>query len=211
MTGPKPTSLYPNNKYKSIIFLKNVINNPNIIIGDYSYYASEKESPTLFEKHVTHHYDWIGDKLIIGKFCAIGEGVEFIMNGANHRLCSITTYPFDIFENGWENSKIHNHTLPYKGDTIIGNDVWFGQNVTILPGIKVGDGAILGASAVITKDVEPYTIVGGNPAKVIRKRFAQETIDYLLELKWWDWDIKKISDNLHLLCGCESVILEGDL
>jgi len=211
MTGPKPNNLYPNNKYKSIIFLKNVINNPNIVVGDYTYYASEKESPTLFEKHVTHHYEWIGDKLIIGKFCAIGEGIEFIMNGANHRICSVTTYPFGIFENGWENSNVYNHMLPYKGDTVIGNDVWFGQNVSILPGIKVGHGAILGASAVVTKDVEPYTIVGGNPAKVIRKRFAQETIDHLLELKWWDWDIEKISANLHLLCGCESVILEGDL
>ena len=212
MFGPNPNDIYPNPKYKSIVFLKNIVKNPNIIVGDYTFYSSEKECPTQFETHVTHHYDWVGDKLIIGKFCAIGEGIEFIMNGANHRMCSITTYPFDILESGWELSKPDYPIMPFKGDTVIGNDVWIGQNVTILPGIKIGDGAILGAGSLVTKDVEPYTIIGGNPAKAIRKRFTDERIEYLLDVKWWNWDIEKVSKNLNLLCSCDiNVVQKGDI
>lgn len=198
--GPDPNKAFPNGNIPSLCFIKNVITNPNIIVGDYTYY-DDKNGAENFEKHVTHHYDFIGDKLIIGKFCAIAQGVEFIMNGANHRMCSVTAYPFNIMGNGWEKSAPKLEDLPLKGDTVVGNDVWIGQNVTVLPGVHIGDGAIIGANSVVSKDVPPYHIVGGNPVKIIRKRFDDETIDYLLKLKWWDWSAKKIFDNLDALCS----------
>lgn len=198
--GPNPNAIYPNKNIKSVCFIKNTISNPNIQVGDYTYYA-DKNGCKNFEKHVTHHYDFIGDKLIIGKFCAIASGVEFIMNGANHRINSITTYPFSIMGNGWEKKTSNLENLPYKGDTIVGNDVWIGQNVTILPGIKIGDGAIIAANSVVTKDVPAYHLVGGNPSKIIRKRFEDSLIDYLLKLKWWDWSKEKIFLNIDILCS----------
>jgi Acetyltransferase (isoleucine patch superfamily) len=198
--GPNPKDIYPNPAIKSVCYIKNVIKNPNIIVGDYTYY-SDADGAENFEAHVTHHYPFIGDKLIIGKFCAIGQGVEFVMNGANHRMQSVTTYPFNIMGGGWEVSAPAPQDLPYKGDTVIGNDVWFGQNVTVMPGVHIGDGAILAASSVITKDVAPYTIVGGNPARLIRKRFDEDLIKYLLALKWWDWPADKITANLPALCS----------
>jgi len=153
--------------------------------------------------YIEHHYEFLGDKLIIGKFCAIAEGIKFVMNGANHRMDGITTYPFNIFAGGWEEFTPTIEQLPFKGDTVIGNDVWIGQNVTIMPGIKVGDGAIIATGSVVTKDVSPYTIVGGNPARVIKKRFSEEIIELLLELKWWDWDIEKISSNINFLTNMD--------
>ena len=197
--GPDPDKAFPNDKIPSLCYIKNVITRPNVIVGDYTYY-DDSEGAENFEKHVTHHYDFNGDKLIIGKFCAIAKGVEFIMNGANHRMCSVTTYPFNIFGNGWEKVTPSLDELPLKGDTVVGNDVWIGQNVTVLPGVHIGDGAIIGANSVVSKDVPPYHIVGGNPAKIIRKRFDDDTIDFLLRLKWWDWSAEKIFDNLEILC-----------
>lgn len=198
--GPNPNDVIPNKNIPSLCFIKNVITNPNIIVGDYTYY-DDNDGAEEFEKHVTHHYAFNGDKLIIGKFCAIAKGVEFIMNGANHRMCSVTTYPFNILGHGWEKSTPKLEDLPLKGDTVIGNDVWIGQNVTILPGVHIGDGAIIGANSVVSKDVLPYHIVGGNPIKIIRKRFDDETIEFLLKLKWWDWSAEKIFDNLDILCS----------
>lgn len=200
--GPDPKAIYPNPNIKSVCFIKNTVKNPNIQVGDYTYY-SDINGCEDFEKHVTHHYDFIGDKLIIGKFCAIASGVEFIMNGANHRMNSISTYPFNIMGNGWEKVTPKPGELPYKGDTIIGNDVWIGQNVTVMPGIKIGDGAIVAANSVVTKNVPPYHIAGGNPAKIIRKRFDDNLIDYLINLKWWDWSEEKIFSNLEILCSAD--------
>lgn len=200
MKGPDPNSIYPNEKIKSVCFIKNVITRPNIIAGDYSYYDDD-EGAENFEEHVTHHYEFIGDKLIIGKFCAIAKGVEFIMNGANHRMNSLTTYPFNIMGSGWEKCTPQLSDLPIKGDTVIGNDVRIGQNVTILPGVHIGNGAIIGANSVVTKDVPAYHVAGGNPARIIRKRFDDQTIDFLQQLKWWDWPAEKIFDNLDLLCS----------
>jgi virginiamycin A acetyltransferase len=200
MNGPDPRSIYPNENIKQICFIKNVIKNPNIQVGDYTYY-DDIDGAEKFEHHVTHMYDFIGDKLIIGKFCAIARGVEFIMNGANHRMDSVTTYPFNIMGDGWEKAAPDLGDMPIKGDTVIGNDVWIGQNVTFMPGVKISDGAIIGANSVVAKDVPPYHIVAGNPAKIIRKRFDDELIEYLLELKWWDWPSDKIIDNLEILCS----------
>jgi virginiamycin A acetyltransferase len=176
------------NHNKRLCFLKNIITNPNIIVGDYTYY-DDPEDVNNFNKNVLYHFDFIGDKLIIGKFCQIATGVRFIMNGAVHSIEGFSTFPFLIFGKDWGEIPEYPQS---KGDTVIGNDVWIGNSVTIMPGIKIGDGAILATNAVITKDVEPYTIVGGNPGKVIRKRFDDETTEKLLKLKWWDWPIEKI-------------------
>lgn len=200
--GPNPDNIYPNENIKQICFIKNIIKNPNIQIGSYTYYDNA-DGPEDFESHVTHHYDFIGDKLIIGKFCAVARGIEFVMNGANHRLNSITTYPFNIMGNGWEKSAPSISELPVKGDTIIGNDVWIGQNVTIMPGIHIGDGAIIAANSVVSKNIPAYHIAGGNPAKIIKKRFTNELIQYLLEIKWWDWKADKIFKNLEILCSSD--------
>ena len=202
MFGPDPDALYPNKDIKQVAFIKNSINNPNIHVGAYTYY-DDSEGAAEFEKHVTHHYDFIGDQLIIGKFCAIAKGVEFVMNGANHRMNAVTTYPFNIMGNGWEKATPSLEDLPYKGDTVIGNDVWIGQNVTILPGVHIGDGAIIAANATVTKNIPAYHIVGGNPAKIIRQRFDDSLIELLLRLKWWDWSPEKISDSLEVLCSAD--------
>lgn len=199
-TVPDPNAVIPNPVIPSICFIKNVITRPNITVGEYTYY-DDKDGAERFEERVTHHYDFIGDRLIIGKFCAIGRGIEFIMNGANHRMNSVTTYPFNIMGGTWEKATPELSDLPLKGDTVIGNDVWIGQNVTVMPGVKVGDGAIIAANSVVTKDIPAYHIVGGNPAKIIRKRFDDDLIEYLLSLKWWDWPTEQISQNLDALCS----------
>ena len=185
--------------YSRLCFLKNIVNNPNIIIGDYTYY-DDFENVDNFERNVKYHFDFVGDKLIIGKFCMIASDVKFIMNGANHLTKSLSTYPFAIFENGWENA-MENKAYPQKGNINIGNDVWIGYNATIMAGVTIGDGAIIATNSTVIKDVEPYSIVGGNPANKIKKRFAEDVITRLLELKWWDWDIDKITANIQNLTG----------
>jgi len=196
--GLEKDAKYPNPEIDEICYIKNCVNNPNIIVGDYTYY-DDKINPDLFEKHVSHHYDFIGDKLIIGKFCQIGSGVEFIMNGANHFMNGITTYPFYIFSKKYKKYTPKIETLPLKGDTIIGNDVWIGQNVTILPGVYIGDGAIIGANSVVGRDIAPYSVAVGNPCREIKKRFSDEDIAKLLNLKWWDYPIEIIEQNIDLL------------
>ena len=196
---PNPNDIFPNNNLKDICYIKNVIKNPNIIVGDYTYYFEEGKSDK-FEEHVTHHYDFIGDKLVIGKFCSIAKGIEFIMNGANHRMNCISTYPFYIMGGDWGSALApHTSELPLKGDTVVGNDVWFGQNVTVLPGVHIGDGAIIGANSVVAEDIPPYSVAVGNPCRVVRKRFDDEMIDLLLEFKWWDKDIEEINKLIPLL------------
>ena len=201
MTGPNRDIKFPIKNYDRLCFLKNIITNPNIIIGDYTYY-DDFENVENFEKNVKYHFDFIGDKLIIGKFCMIASNVKFIMNGANHLTNSLTTYPFAIFGNGWKNA-MAGKSYPQKGDINIGNDVWIGYNATIMAGVNIGDGAIIATNSTVTKDVEPYTIVGGNPAEEIKKRFSDDVIKKLLELKWWNWDIEKITRNIQNLTGSE--------
>ncbi|MBP0904062.1 CatB-related O-acetyltransferase [Mariniflexile gromovii] len=199
MKAPNKNSIFPLENYDKLCFLKNIIKNPNIIVGDYTYY-DDFEDVYNFEKNVKYHFDFIGDKLIIGKFCMIASNVTFIMNGANHLAKSISSFPFAIFGEDWKNAMDGKH-YPTKGNTEIGNDVWIGFNATIMPGIKIGDGAIIATNSTVTKDVEPYSIVGGNPAKEIKKRFTKEQIEILLEIKWWDWEIEKITENVQNLTG----------
>lgn len=195
MYGPDPNNREPLKGIPQVGFLKNFITRKNIIVGDYTYY-DDPLGPGRFENNVLYHFDFIGDKLIIGKFCAIARDVEFIMNGANHSLKGFSTYPFYIFKNGWEHALPNSNNQSEIEDTIVGNDVWLGYNATIMPGVRIGHGAIVGSRAVVTKDVSPYSIVGGNPAKVIRMRFDESTIIALISLAWWDWPVEKITEKL---------------
>lgn len=206
--GPNPDAIYPNEQIKSICYIKNVITRPNILVGAYTYYDDEHGAEN-FEKHVTHHYEFLQDKLIIGKFCAIAKGIEFVMNGANHRMCSVTTYPFNIMGNGWEKATPSLSDLPFKGDTIVGNDVWIGQNVTVMPGVHIGDGSIIAANSVVTKDIPEFHVAGGNPCKVIKKRFDDDLIIHLLNIKWWDWPPEKIFQNLEALCSGDLSLIKN--
>ena len=194
--GPDPNRPYPMADHRRVCFIKNFITSPNIIVGDYSYY-DDPVDPEGFERNVLYHYG--PDRLIIGKFCAIATHVKFIMNGANHKLDGISTYPFPIFGHGWEGEMEQMINLPSRGDTIVGNDVWLGYEAMIMPGVTIGDGAVIAARSVVVKDIPPYAIAGGNPATVIKQRFMDSDIATLLEIQWWNWDIEKITRNIPLL------------
>lgn len=195
--NPDPMTIHPIPGYDREIYVKPAITNPNIIVGDFTYIADSD-----FESHVTHLYEWNGDKLIIGRFCQIAAGVEFVMNGANHQMNAVSTFPFYTLE-GWNMQAPAKSDLPLKGDTVIDNDVWIGQNAVILPGVHIASGAIIGANAVVGSDVPPYTIVAGNPAKPIRKRFDDELINLLLEWKWWDKSVEEIDALIPLLTSSD--------
>jgi virginiamycin A acetyltransferase len=205
LLGADKNKLYPNANIKAVCYIKNLPGRANVEIGDYTYYSDNHRSPEDFYEHIQHHYEFLGDKLIIGKFCAIAENISFIMNGANHRMDGLTTYPFNIFGGGWEAHTPAIEQLPFKGDIVIGNDVWIGQNVTIMPGVRIGDGAIIAANSTVTKTIEPYAIAGGNPAKLIKKRFSNEMIDLLLTLQWWNWDEKRLAENLGQLVSAHDI------
>lgn len=207
MYGADPQNKHPMAGFPQVCFIKNTVNNPNIIIGDYTYYDDPEDSEN-FERNVLYHFPFVGDQLIIGKFCALARGVKFIMNGANHKLDGFSTYPFEIFGNGWETVQSPPEAYPYKGNTVIGDDVWIGYEAVIMPGVNVGAGAIIAAKSVVVRDVPPYTIVGGNPAQVIRQRFSDETIRGLLAIAWWDWDIAKITRNLDKITAADLAALE---
>jgi len=201
--GPDPNDKHPMKGFPQVCFIKNTVDNPNIVIGDYTYYDDPDDSEN-FERNVLYHFPFIGDKLIIGKFCAIARGVRFIMNGANHKLSGISTYPFQIFGAGWEKVMPDMKDLPYKGDTVIENDVWIGYEALIMPGVRIGNGAIVSSRAVVTRDVPAYTVVGGNPATPIRKRFPDDATAKLEAVAWWNWPIEKITRHL-------DVIVAGDV
>ena len=200
--GADSKDKHPMKGFPQICFIQNTVSNPNIIVGDYTYYDDPEDSEN-FERNVLYHFPFIGDRLIIGRFCALARGVKFIMNGANHKLDGFSTYPFQIFGNGWENVTPQTGELPYKGDTVIGNDVWIGYEAVMMPGVQVGDGAIIAAKSVVVGDVLPYTIVGGNPAKRIRQRFEDDVIQSLLEVAWWNWDSEKITRNLEKIVAAD--------
>ncbi len=197
---PNPNTLDPIDGVTRTCFLKNILTHPQIIVGDYTYY-DDPEDVYNFEKNVLYLFEFMKDKLVIGKFCQIATGVWFIMNGSNHAMDGISTYPFKVFGKSWGEVAMN---AVSKGDTIIGNDVWIGNSATIMQGVHIGHGAIIGTNALVTKDIGPYAVVGGNPARVIRKRFDDETIEFLLQLAWWNWSCAKITANL-------SAITTGDL
>ena len=190
---PDPNAIHPIAGYEKEIYVKPAITNPNIVVGEFTYIADSE-----FENHVTNFYPWSRDRLIIGRFCQIGAGVEFVMNDANHQMNAVSTFPFYTLE-GWDMEAPAPEEMPFKGDTVIGNDVWIGQNAVILPGAHIGDGAIIGANSVVGSDIEPYTIAAGNPAKPIRKRFDEEMVSLLLEWKWWDGSVDEINSLIPLL------------
>ncbi len=202
MNGPNPEDKEPMKGFPQVGYLKNFISSKNIIVGEYTYY-DDPEGPERFERNVLYHFSFIGDKLIIGKFCAIAKNVKFIMNGANHKISGFSTYPFYIFGNGWEKATPKECDLPYKGDTEIGNDVWIGYESVIMPGIKIGSGSIIASKSVVSSDIPAYSIIGGNPAKIIKYRFNEKTIKELLELAWWNWNAEKITENLESIVGCD--------
>ncbi|MEP6574012.1 MAG: CatB-related O-acetyltransferase, partial [Gemmatimonadota bacterium] len=194
--GPDPATRFPLPGIDRLGFLKNFISRPNIIVGDYTYY-DDPRGPAQFEAQVLYHFDFIGDRLIIGRFCSIAAQATFIMNGGNHPTHWLTTFPFPIFGHGWETARPA--SWPTRGDTTVGNDVWIGYRATIMPGVTIGDGAIIATGSVVTKDVPPFAIVGGNPATIIRHRFDPATITRLLAIAWWNWDAERITRNVRAI------------
>lgn len=208
MNGPNPTLPHPVPQFTRICYIRNTVTNPNIVVGDYTYF-DDPEDARNFERNVLYHFPFVGDRLVIGKFCAIAQGVRFLMNGANHSLRGMSTYPFFVFGNGWEAATPPADAFPYKGDTVVGNDVWLGYQAVVLPGVKIGDGAIIGACSVVTRDVPPYAIVGGNPARLLRMRFPPDTIEALQRIAWWDWPVEKITRHLAAITGADIHALES--
>lgn len=202
---PDPNVIHSITGYDSEIYVKPTITNPNIIVGDFTYIADSE-----FESHVTNFYPWSRDKLIIGKFCQIAAGVEFVMNDANHQMNSVSTFPFYTLE-GWDMDAPVASDMPFKGNTVIGNDVWIGQNAVILPGVHIGDGAIIGANSVVGSDIEPYTIVVGNPARILRNRFDDELIDLMLRFKWWNKSIEEIDSLIPILTSSDLETVRKEL
>lgn len=200
MTIPDSKVVYPRTGDFQTVYLKNVVKRPSITVGDFTIYNDFVRDPRLFEENnVLYHYPINGDRLTVGKFCSIACGVRFLFNSANHTLRSLSTYPFPLFYEAWDHGMHPTQAWDNKGDITVGNDVWIGYEAVILAGVTLGDGAIVGARSVVTRDVPPYTIVGGVPARPIRRRFSQETIAALLALQWWDWPLERLSAALPAL------------
>lgn len=197
MTIPDMNQIYPRSGDEQIVYLKNVVNGPSVEVGDFTIYNDFVHDPRDFQKNnVLYHYPINGDRLRIGKFCSIACGAKFLFNSANHTLHSLSTYTFPLFYEAWGHGMHPTQAWDNKGDIVIGNDVWIGYEAVILAGVTIGDGAVIGARAVVTKDVPPYTIVGGVPAKPIRRRFPEEVSALLEALQWWDWPLEKIAGAL---------------
>jgi virginiamycin A acetyltransferase len=202
MKGPRPDEKHPMAGFPQVCFIRNTVRNPNIVVGEYTYYDDPEDSED-FERNVLYHYLFIGDRLVIGRFCAIARGTKFIMNGANHKISGISTYPFQVFGNGWERVMPRPGDLPCKGDTVVGNDVWIGYDCLVMPGVRIGNGAIISSRSVVVSDVPAYTVVGGNPARTIKSRFAPETVAELEAIAWWDWPIEKITKHLEVIVSAD--------
>ena len=198
---PDREKLYPRTGDTQTIYLKNAITHLNITVGSYTMYHDFVHPPADFQKNnVLYHYPVNGDRLSIGKFCSIACGAKFLFNSANHTMRSLSSYPFPLFFEEWELEKTRvSEAWDNKGDIVIGNDVWIGYEAVILAGVTIGDGAVIGARAVVTKDVAPYTVVGGVPARPVKKRFSDGTIQRLLGLRWWDWPEERIRENLEAI------------
>ena len=194
--------------FPQVCFIRNTVKNPNVVVGDYTYYDDPEDSEN-FERNVLYHYPFVGDKLVIGKFCALARGVKFIMNGANHKLTGFSTYPFGIFGQGWEAAVPAPADLPSRGDTVVGNDVWIGYDALVMPGVKIGNGAIVAARAVVVKDVPAYAVVGGNPAQVFKTRFPPETVAALERIAWWNWPVEKVTRHLQAIVSADLAALQA--
>ncbi|MBO6509070.1 MAG: CatB-related O-acetyltransferase [Roseibium sp.] len=209
MHAPSPDTTHPFNGEPHTVFLKNVITRPTIEVGDYSYYNDENHAADFENRNVRYHFDFVGDRLKIGKFCALASGTTFIMNGANHAMTGFSTYPFNIFGDAWREGfdpdTIFKHL---RGDTVVRHDVWFGTNSTVMPGVTICSGAIIGANTVVSCDVPPYAIVVGNPGRVVRLRFEESVIERLLDIAWWHWPVERITRNLAAIRGAEIDALE---
>lgn len=208
MHGPSPSDPHPMAGFPQVCFIRNTVKNPNVVVGDYTY-CDDPEDSENFERNVLYHYPFVGDKLVIGKFCALARGAKFIMNGANHKMTGFSTYPFGIFGQGWEAAVPAPGDLPSRGDTVVGNDVWIGYDALVMPGVKIGNGAIVAARAVVVKDVPAYAVVGGNPAKVLKSRFPPETVAALEQIAWWNWPVEKITRHLNAIVSADLAALQA--
>ena len=196
--APDPMRVHPIEGQERVVLLKPLlVGNPLIEVGEYSYYDDPEHAGEFETRNVTHHYG--PDRLIIGKFCAIAAGVTFVMNGANHRMNGVSTYPFPIMGGAWTDHVDLIHDLPSRGDTVVGNDVWIGGDATIMPGVRIGDGAVIATGAVVTKEVPDYAIAGGNPAEVVRMRYSEDDVRELVALAWWDWPLEAITAHLRTI------------
>lgn len=209
LSAPNPNQPYPIAGQPRVGFLKPLVKSPLISVGDFTYY-DDPEGPEQFEqRNVLYHFDFLGDRLIIGKFCAIATGATFIMNGANHALDGISTYPFAAMGGDWQQDfDLASYQDPSRGDTIIGDDVWIGRQATILPGINIGSGSIIAAGALVSRDVPAYGVVAGNPANLVKLRFSETDIDRLMALSWWDWPIAMITHYRPLIQNADIDALE---
>jgi virginiamycin A acetyltransferase len=209
MSGPSPDTLHPKEGVPRVVFLKPLAEGrANVEVGEFSYYDDPEHATEFFDRNVLHHFDFIGDRLTIGRFCAIATGVRIFMNGGTHAMAGFSTFPFNIFGHGWDEGFDPATLKPgYKGDTVIGPDVWIGTDAVILPGVTIGAGAIVAARAVVSRDVPPYSVVAGNPARVVRHRFDPDTARELLRISWWDWPIERISRNLDAIRGADILAL----
>jgi virginiamycin A acetyltransferase len=206
MPAPDTFAVHPVPGWKGTRYLRSIVTNPQIEVGDYSYY-DDSRGPEHFEARcVRYLFDFVGDKLIIGKFCAIAQGAQFIMNGANHPLSGFSTFPWSSFEGWKENAPVE---WPNKGNTVIGNDVWIGREAVIMPGVSIGHGAIIGTRAVVAKDVPPYAVAVGNPARIAKRRFDDATIAALLEIAWWDWPPEEIARHVPAIAGADLAALQA--
>jgi virginiamycin A acetyltransferase len=214
--APDPDRLYPN-LHKSIkgvpvemqrvVFLKSLVQSPFTSVGDFTYY-DDLADPTGFERrNVLYHYG--PERLVIGKYCALAAGVRFIMGAANHRLPAISTYPFPLFGGAWTAASDLFADRPRRGDTVVGNDVWIGYQALIMPGVRIGDGAIVGAASVVANDVPPYGVVSGNPAELVRIRYPDRDVARLLRIAWWDWPVEEVTRHLRTIMGADVDALEA--
>lgn len=212
--GPDPDSLHPVPGHSRITFIRNLDLPPNVDVGAYTYY-DDPAGPGAFLDNILYHFAFLRDRLRIGRFCALAAGTRFLMNGGNHRLDAPSTYPFLIFGGAWAGRFPEEMAFPNRGDTVIGNDVWIGYDATILPGVNIGDGAVVAAKSVVTRDVPPYAIVAGNPATVVRMRVPPDIAVRLQAVAWWDWDAERITRHLPAISGGDVAALEheatGDL
>ena len=211
MNGPSPDTLHPMDGYPRVVHLRPLAEGrANVEVGAYSYYDDPHEPEKFFDRNVLHHFEFFGDRLVIGPFVAIATGVQIFMNGGTHAMSGFSTYPFNIFGHGWEEGfDPQTWMQEHKGDTVIGADVWIGHQAVLMPGVTVGAGAIIAAHSVVTHDVAPYTIVAGNPAREVKRRFDEQTAARLIDLAWWDWPADKITRNLNAIRGADLAALEA--